>query len=289
MDTVFLQYDQVGLDAQYDLRARVPDTAYHLRFRETESARVRGALTCRLDLAYGAHAGERLDVFPADRRGAPALVFIHGGYWRGSDKSDASYMAPDFVAAGVTVVTVNYALAPVVAMDEIVRQNRAALAWVWRNAATLGIDRDRIHVAGHSAGGHLTAMMLATDWAAFDADLPRDLVKGACALSGIYDLEPIRLSFLNADVRLDRESARRNSPIHLAPHCAAPLILSVGALETEEYHRQEARFAAAWRAHLPALDIVAAPDCHHYNIVPWFGRAGTALFEAMHRLIGPAG
>jgi len=287
--SVYLGYDRAGLDAQYDLRPHWPDSADHIAHRERESAAVRARLPCRLDLAYGPSPAERLDLFPAagaaPAAGAPCLAFIHGGYWRSSDKSDASYVAPDFTAAGVTVATVNYALAPAVAMDEIVRQNRAALAWLWRNAAGLGIDRDKIFVAGHSAGGHLAAMMLATDWPAFAPDLPAGLVAGGCALSGIYDLEPIRLCFLNDDVRLDAAAVARNSPLRHLPAARAPLIVSVGALETAEYHRQQAAFAAAWRPHLDRLDVVDAPGCHHYSIVGWFARAGTGLHEAMRAMI----
>lgn len=287
--TAFRGYDQAGLDAQYDLRRLWADAADHIAFRERESAAVRARLPCRLDVAYGPSPAERLDVFPAagptPAAGAPCLVFIHGGYWRGSDKADASHVAPDFVAAGTAVVTVNYALAPSVTMDEIVRQNRAALAWAWRRAPELGIDRRRIFVAGHSAGGHLTAMMMATDWTAFAADLPADLLAGGCALSGIYDLAPIRLSFLNADVRLDEGAVARNSPLRLTPRTRAPMILSVGALETAEYHRQQGEFAAAWRPLLDRLDVVAAPGCHHYSIVGWFARADTALHAAMQAMI----
>ena len=285
---VWLDYDQAGLDAQYDLRPRVPDAAHHIGFRESESARVRAARPCRLDVAYGPAAGERLDVFPAAAAppaGAPALVFIHGGYWRSSDKNDASYVAPAFADAGITVVTLNYDLAPKVTMDEIVRQNRAGLAWLWRNAATLGIDRGRLFVSGHSAGGHLTAMMMATDWPAFAPGLPADLIAGACALSGIYELEPIRLSFLNADIRLDRDGAARNSPVRLRPAARAPLLLSVGALETAEYHRQQATFAATWAPHLDRMEPVEAPGCHHYSIVGWMAQPDTALHRAVRAMI----
>lgn len=285
----YRDYDQGGLDAQYDLRPHWPDSADHIAHRERESAAVRARLPCRLDLPYGPAPAERLDVFPAagsvPAAGAPCLAFIHGGYWRSSDKSDASYVAPDYVGAGITVATVNYALAPAVAMDEIVRQNRAALAWLWRNAAELGIDRRRLFVAGHSAGGHLTAMMMATDWPAFAPDLPADPIAGACALSGIYDLEPIRLSFLNADVRLDAAAVAANSPLRLPPRTRAPMIVSVGALETVEYHRQQAAFADAWRPRLDRLDAVDAPGCHHYSIVGWFARADTALHRAMRAMI----
>ena len=141
------------------------------------------------------------------------LVYIHGGYWRALDKRDASFVAPPFVAAGALVVVPNYALCPAASIDEIVRQQRAALAWVWRHAAAHGGDPERIVVAGHSAGGHLAATMLATDWPGVDPGLPADLVKGALSLSGVFELEPLRHApFLAPDLQLDAAAAEAPQP-----------------------------------------------------------------------------
>ena len=146
-------------------------------------------------------------------------MFIHGGYWQALDRKDFSFVAERLVEAGAAVALVGYDLAPAVDMDTIVGQIRAAIAWLYRNADAHGFDPDRICLAGHSAGGHLAAMALATDWTAFG--LPADLVKGVCAISGVFDLEPIRLCYLNEVVRLDAEQARRNSPVLLPPQTAA--------------------------------------------------------------------
>jgi arylformamidase len=240
--TVYRDYDQAGLDAQYNLRARVPEFAEHFAAWAAASEAARQAALCRLDLAYGATPAETLDFFPAPAAPAPCLLFIHGGYWQAMDKRDFSFIAPPFQGQGIAVAIVNYALAPSAAMDEIVRQCRAAFDWLSDNAGPLGIERDRLHVAGHSAGGHLTAMVLAAE---SRAGAPRPV--GALAVSGLYDLEPIRLCYLNAVLGLDRAAAERNSPIRLAPPPGVPILLALGGKETPEFHRQQSAFAATWR------------------------------------------
>jgi arylformamidase len=164
-------------------------------------------------------------------------------------------------------VVVNYALVPSVDMDELVRQCRAALAWTWKNAADFGGDRDRIAISGHSAGGHLVGMLLATDWPAFDAALPADPIRSGCGISGLYDLEPIRLCFLNDDLGLDGAAAARNSPVLLPPRTAAPLLLPVGGLEGPEYLRQSLDLAAAWGGVGGDVTVRILPGIQHFSIV----------------------
>jgi arylformamidase len=284
---VYRNYDQAGLDAQYDLRPIWPDVPQVVAFRESESARVRSRIRGRTDLAYGAAAKETLDVFPPTngRGAAPALIYIHGGYWQLSDKSDTTYIAPAFVDAGVAFVTLNYTLAPEADMDGIVDQCRRAVAWVWAHAGDLGVDRDRLFVAGHSAGGHLAAMMATTDWKAVEPALPAVPFRGVCALSGLYDLEPIRLSFLNGKIGLGPDDVARNSPLRLDPRADVPMILSVGEIETDEFKRQQDELFAAWSAKGMAIDEVAAPGCHHYTIVGHFGDPASGLHRAMIDMI----
>jgi arylformamidase len=277
---LYRDYDRAGLDAQYFLRARVPEHPEYFRRWAEDSAAVRRTRPCQLDIPYD---GERLDLFPAERRPAPCLLFIHGGYWQALDKSDFSFLVPAFQDAGVAVAVVNYTLAPKAGMDEIVRQNRAAVAWLQRNAREYGLDPARIHVAGHSAGGHLTAMVLATDWSAFGLD--RDPVRGACAISGLYDLEPIRLCYLNDVLGLDALGAERNSPIHHLPKQSPPLILSVGTGETDEFLRQQEAFAAAWRGAGLALEVADQPGDHHFAVVGRLGESQGPLHRAVMRQI----
>jgi len=265
--TVFLGYDQAGLDAQYNNRVRFPDYLRHFEQWKSWSEETRRRLPCQLDLPFGPSPEERLDLFPASRPDAPLYLFIHGGYWYSLDKSDYSYIAAGMNPHGVATAVNNFGLAPGHDMDEIVRQNRAALAWLWRHARELGADPARIHVAGHSAGGHLAAMLLATDWPAFEPGLPADLVKGACAIGGLFDLEPIRLSYLNKTLRLTPEQACRNSPLLQRFARPAPLLLVVGIDESEEYHRQSQAMHELWRGLGYPVDLDIPDDLDHFNVV----------------------
>jgi arylformamidase len=238
-----------------------------------------------LDLAYGSDTSERLDVFTPKAAGAPVLVYIHGGYWRALDKRDASFIAPPFVAAGAMVVVPNYALCPAASIEEIVGQQRAALAWVWRHVAAHGGDPARIVVAGHSAGGHLAAMMLATDWPGVDPGLPADLVKGALSLSGVFELEPLRHApFLAPDLRLDAATAERLSPSVLgAPK--RPLFALVGGDESEEFLRQNTLIAETWGpAAVPVCEAVTGR--HHMSVLRELAEPGSRTHRLALRLLG---
>jgi len=264
---VWQDYDQAGLDAQYNNRKRFPDYVDRFAAWADWSRGTRDKLKCRLDVAFGGQPTETLDIFPADKSGAPIYVFIHGGYWYSLDKSDCSYVAEGMVTHGVTTVVNNFVLAPHGNMDEIVRQNRAALAWIWRNAADFGADPHRIYVTGHSAGGHLAAMLLATDWPGFEEGLPRDLVKGVCAISGLFELEPIQLSYLNEKLGMDRHMALRNSPVLLEYPIAASMLLVVGADESDEYHRQSKVMADKWSQLGYKHELLVPDGLDHFAIV----------------------
>jgi arylformamidase len=283
---IFRGYDRDALDREYNNRKKVANAAELLARGAADSEATRRTLPCRLDVAYGGHAGETLDVFlpAAMGRPAPVHVFIHGGYWHLLDKKDFSYVARGLVPAGAAVAVINYALMPAVTMDELVRQCRAAVAWIHANAASFGGDPGRIFISGHSAGGHLVAMLMATDWPAFGA--PVGVVNGGCAISGLYDLEPIRLCYLNDVLKLTPEDAARNSPVRLAPPCAGGLIIAVGGLEGPEYHRQTDDLAAAWRARGFASDVLDLPGQDHFTIVAQLGDPESALGRAIRRQMG---
>ncbi|MEK8048703.1 alpha/beta hydrolase [Ideonella sp. DXS22W] len=261
-------HDAAWHDAQYDNRARVPDALAHLGRWAEASALARQGLTVLQDQPYGHGAAETLDVFPARAPGAPVLVFIHGGYWRALNKADHSFIAPAFVQAGAAVVVPDYALCPAVSIEHIALQMAQAVAWVWRHAEGFGGDPSRIVVAGHSAGGHLAAMMASCRWPDVGADLPRKLLRGAVSLSGLFDLEPIRQTpFLQRDLRLTPASVRRLSPAFFPrPQQGGPLLALVGGDESEEFLRQNQLIRDQWGpSAVPVCQAV--PGCNHFSIL----------------------
>ncbi len=219
---------------------------------------------------------------PATR--APLLVFIHGGYWRSLSKDDFSWVAPGYVARGIKVAVVDYGLAPHVPLETIVRQNLRALATMWLNAERLGIARDRIVVSGHSAGGHLTAMMLAARWSEYDPRLPPDLLHGGVAVSGLFDLEPIRHApYLNADLQLTLDRVAPLSPLYMTPASDAPLITAVGGDESDEFRRHTREIGIAWSTVL--REDVPLPGANHFTACERFATPGERLFEASVELL----
>lgn len=274
-DAIFRGYDQQGLDAQYNNRTRFPDFEQHFDRWSAWSEETRRKLPCRLDVPFGPTPLEKLDLFPADGKGAPKgsptgspiYVFIHGGYWYSLDKSHYSYVAEGMRPHGIATAVNNFALAPAADMDTIVEHNRRALAWLWSNAASFGGDRDRIYVCGHSAGGHLGLMLLATDWPSYGPGLPAGLVKGVCAIGGIFEMEPIRLSYLNKTLKMDAAQSRRNCPLHQAYRHAAPLSLVVAVDESPEFHRQSEAMQARWRELGYPCELLVPEGLDHFNVV----------------------
>ena len=233
--------DKAFLSREYDNRALVPDHPKYFERWAQDSARARATMTCHLELRYGESPGEALDIFPARKGDGSCMMFIHGGYWRALDKKDFSFLAPAWVDAGVSLAVVNYDLCPRVTIEEIVRQMLRASRWLWLHAEEYGMDEERLYVSGHSAGGHLAAMLMAALWPVFDHRLPKDLFKGGLAISGIYDLRPlIQVDFLQPDLRLDDASALRSSPAFMPAATRAPVMTCVGGDESSEFRRQNA-------------------------------------------------
>ena len=286
-EAVYRGYDRKALDAQYFLRPQVEDFTAFAQLYKDLSAEARAEIPCKLDLAFGELPGEKLDVFaPEGAEGAPVHFFIHGGYWQSMDKSDFDYVAKGLVPRGAVAVVVNYTLAPEVHIEEIVRQNRAALAWVWHNIAQYGGNPDAIHVSGHSAGGHLTAMMAATDWAGFEAGLPTDLVKSALPISGVFELEPVRLCFLNDVLALDEAEAAANSPALLKGLHPAPQVLALGGDETVEFHRQTNDYAETLKSQGVEVETWLPEGLNHFTIVEEFRDPNSNLTNIACRLMG---
>ncbi len=281
-------FDPDWLDAQYNNRARIPEHPSILRYWADASAAAFERPDWVLDVAYGEHDSERLDILPA-RSGAPVFVYIHGGYWRALDKRDHAFVAPPLHAAGAMVVQLNYALCPAVGIEHIVLQMVQALAWIYRNAEAHGGDCERIVVAGHSAGGHLATMLLACDWRAVAADLPRDLVKSALSISGVYELEPLRHApFLAADIGLTEASALRLSPLRMRAPASGSLVTIVGGDESEEFLRQADAISAAW-----GPDVVVANERvagkNHMNVLNDLADPTSSTYAHALSLLGLSG
>ncbi len=278
-------YAPTFCNEQYNNGLRVANVGAILSAWQARAADARATLRCRPDIAYGTAASETFDLFEPDRASSPAplLVFIHGGYWRSLSKADFSWIAPAYVARGIKVAVVDYGLCPSVPLETIVRQNLAAIAHLWLEAPRLGVARDAIVVSGHSAGGHLTAMMLAAQWPRADARLPVDPLRGGVAVSGLYDLEPIRHApYLNADLQLTLDRVAPLSPLYMRPASRAALITAVGGDESDEFRRHNAEIGSAWSDVL--REDVALPGENHFTACERFAAPGHRLFEATAEL-----
>jgi len=276
--------DAAALSRLYNARELVQDhPQYFARWAET-SQRARATMTSHLDLRYGDMPGETIDLFPSRKGDGSCMMFIHGGYWRALDKKDFSFLAPAFVGGGISLAVVNYDLCPKVSIEEIVRQMLRASRWLWLHAEDYGMDQDRLYVSGHSAGGHLTAMMMCALWPRFDARLPKDLWKGGLAISGLYDLRPlVGIDWLNGDLRLDEAQALRLSPAYLPPATRAPVMTCVGGDESSEFLRQNALLGERWRAAF-AGDI-AMPGTNHFSVMDGLADPNSALFQGTRKLM----
>ena len=271
--TLYRDMDRAALDTAYDNSAAVADSAAQMADFQARSDRLRAAPGSHLDLRYGPAERNRIDYFGSGRD-RPLLVFIHGGYWQMRAKENFSFLAAGPLAHGIHVAFVGYTLAPEIRLEGIVAEVRSAVAWLAAHAAEFGGDPARIYVSGWSAGGHLTAM-----------SMHEPAVKGGLAVSVIYDLEPIRLCYLNQKLQLDADEARRMSPLlHLAPG-PAPLILAYGGDELPELQRQSETFAAARaRAGLPGrLERLAGHN--HFTILEELANPEGTLTAMVRELV----
>jgi arylformamidase len=277
---------QAEIDREYDVETMVPDFRPYAQHFIEESAKTRADLQVKLNLRFGPTLDEHLDFFPAGRPNAPLLVFIHGGYWRTLSAKEFSLVARGPVARGMAVAVTNYSLCPKVTIAEITRQSRAAVAWLHRNAHELGIDAERIVVAGHSAGGQQVGMIAGTDWTT-DYGLPSSAVRGGLAISGLFDLEPLRFSWLQPAIQLDQDLVRRESPLHNIPRRAPRLVVTLGGEESGEFHRQSREYLAAWKAAGLHGSMLEQPGRNHFTAIDGFLDPEHPLTEAALDLAGP--
>jgi arylformamidase len=268
--------EQSQIDAQYNPSIALSDPSAPGKHFVAQSAIARSTLRHVLDVPYGPTVHETLDIFPADQPNAPVFVFIHGGYWRALSSKEFSSVALGLHQRGITTVVVNYDLCPHVTLDEITRQVRAAVAWTLRNIAYHGGDPQRVAVGGHSAGGHLTAMCLQTEWAR-DYGLPQDPLKAGLCISGLYDLAPLRYSYLQPLIQLDVGTIQRNSPAFLVRPSKTPTWITWGGAETTEFSRQSQLFHAAWSAQGNLSTLKGIDGADHFTVISGFDSPDSEL------------
>lgn len=287
-------YNAAYLDDQYNNRLRVPDfMTRHVQPWQHSSQQVRANQVAVLDVAYGTGAAEKCDIFPAGPAGPagaagdtdhgvdksqPVLVFIHGGYWRSLDKADHSFIAPVFTQKGVCVVVPNYALCSAqgrTTVHDITLQMVHAVAWVHEHIDQYGGDPARITVVGHSAGGHLAAMLAACEWERWDASLPRNTVCNVLSISGLHDLDPLmHCPYLQTDLQLTPAQVQQCSPAYFAQPRAS-LMAVCGADESDEFLRQNRLIATAWGTqHVPVCEAMAGHN--HFSMLD-------TLLDPQHR------
>lgn len=272
---VYLEYTQGELDRAYDQRAWVTNANDVLARYAAASSEARAAMTHSDNVAYGPSADETLAIFPAPQAGAPVHVHVHGGGWRNLTKDDESFLAPGFVAAGVTLVVLDFSRIPAVRLPEMIAQTRRAIVWLYRNIARYGGDPNRLHLSGHSSGAHMASVLLTTDWDALG--VPSDVVKSGAVVSGMYDLHPVMLSARRAYVSIDAAEIAELSALHHLERIGAPVIVAYGTLESPEFKRQAIDFAAALRAAHKPVQLIEVADRNHYEILADVSDAQTPL------------
>ena len=272
---------RAALDAAYNNSEAVVDSPQWLaRWRERSAAIRDVALATAglLDIPYGRRPRARLDYFPAGKEKPPLFVFIHGGYWQRNDKDMFAFVADGPRAHGVDVAVVGYTLAPQARLTEIVQEINEALSFLSDRAPDFGFDRERLYVGGWSAGGHLTAIV--SRHRAYCGGLP---------ISGIFDLAPIALNYLNERLALDPSEIANLSPLHVLPDRLPPLRMFVGDNELPELKRQSAAYADAARRRALPVELTTLPGHHHFSVLEELCRPDGAITRALCELISAPG
>ena len=282
---VFLDYDQAALDRAYDQTQWAPNQQEVIARRAAAADAVRTRLGPPRRFSYGPTPVEALDVFTTTRAGAPIMVFLHGGAWRGGDARSQAFAAETFVNAGAHFVVPDFAVVMDVGLDGMVAQVRSAVAWVASNAASFGGDATRIYVGGHSSGGHLAANVLITDWAK-DFGLPADLVRGGLCTSGMYDLKPVRLSARSSYVKFDDRLEHELSPIRHLSRLRCPVVVAYGTNDSPEFQRQSREWAEALRAIGGLQALVVGEGLNHFELPETLADSRSPLGRAVLEVVG---
>jgi arylformamidase len=267
------------LEKGYNVRLLVKDFDGLINAWSTRSEKFRGTVDSSLNCQYDEGEKNKLDIFRCGKANAPLYVFIHGGYWQRGDKLVYSFVAESFVNSGIDVALIGYQLCPESSMTDIVNQIRTALIWLWRNAHNYAISKDRINISGHSAGGHITGMILATDWQQISLDLAKNIIKTAIPISGLYQLEPLRKTTIADALGLDDVESMALSPHFFEPVTKAPILVTLGGAETPEFHWQTSQFVEKWKLHDALLDYHAEPDVDHFGVVERLANKDSQIFK----------
>jgi arylformamidase len=281
--------DAAALDKLYNNRLLVAECMDILQRWSQDSAAVRQLVDCKLDITYGSGDSEKLDIFPnsatLSSKASPVLIFIHGGYWRSLDKVDHSFIAPTFTQSGVCVVVPNYSLCPAVTVSDIVLQQVKAVAWVHKNIGRYGGDPKRITVAGHSAGGHLAAMMLSCLWQKFDKTLPSNVVKNALSISGLFEMDtPMHSPYLQDSLHLTAAEVKRISPAWMPAPKQGRLYSVVGGDESPEFLRHNQLIQNAWgKSTVPVCEQL--PGLNHFTVLGTLCQPDSRLHRLAQELL----
>jgi arylformamidase len=285
-ETVYLDYDAATLYAEYNNRGKVSDYEDFAADWAKRSNATRARFTnAKLDVPYDDGPRETFDLFLPDAENPPLFAFIHGGYWQWNDKESYAFLADSFVDAGIAFAAIEYALCPTVNLEQLVDQIRRAFVHLWRNGESLGFNRDHIMVSGHSAGGHLTGVVLTTDWAAYADDLPGNPIHRAMPISGVFELEPIRHTPIGDPLGLDAATAAMLSPMFNIPRAGADTVIALGGHEGREFHRQAEEFAAHCRRQGTNVAINSVAGTNHFSVLETLADPDGALFRTAKSLI----
>jgi len=274
-----MKYSEDFYNQEYNPRLSVKNHLDIMRGWQTKSELARASSECLIDIAYGPDQDEKLDLFLAPQKNAPCLLFIHGGYWRASDKSEFSFIAKAFAQAGANVFVINYGLAPRLQLEEIVSQIQQATEWVRDHATQYDADATKIYVSGHSAGGHLATMMTT-----IEPDTTRPMIQGVISISGLHDLTPLlSASFINNVLNLDITRAQALSPVLKKSNPKIPFWTCVGGDESSEFHRQNQMIAQAWPDNFQG--DIPMPGHNHFDLMDALAQPNSAIHRAIVHML----
>ena len=279
-------YSPQELERQYNVRDSRAD--YETKIVPDwikRSAITRTNLKSAIDISYGKSEKQKLDFFSSADINSPTVIFFHGGYWQRGDKSVYSFLANSFVNNNINFLAVGYDLCPKISITQIVLQAQEAIVWIWQNANKLEINKDKFIVSGHSAGGHITGMMMGTEWNKISSDLPNNLILAGIPISALNLLEPIRHTTLNDALKMDKEEAKSQSPIYLPPKTNAQQLIVYGANETDEFHRQSNIYYEKFKSEERKIERFIVPDADHFDEMNDLSNESSKFFKKMKEFI----